>query len=205
MSYLSTVPQKVLPKMCLTLQTMVSSEVKRLPVFCLLLFCSFQPSIFALNLPMWSSLPFSLPPSKLCSSIFKFFYLQKRMGTSGSVPSLVPVGMLGHPASSPGEQHRAWTLPLQEPPLASLSWFCFIWFSIPVCMSEIPWSKQRGGWETMTREGVTQPWSWSSLCFWNKNCILLSCLKSFHPGLQGKKGVGNSTDCLMFFSSQRVC
>lgn len=35
------------------------------------------------------------------------------MGTSGSVLSLLPVGVPGNPAGSQEEQHRAW---VQEPP-----------------------------------------------------------------------------------------
>lgn len=46
--------------------------------------------------------------------------LQKLMGASGSVPSLLPVGMPGDPAGPQEEQHRAQAPPLQEPPPASL-------------------------------------------------------------------------------------
>lgn len=66
------------------------------------------------------------------------------MGASVSVPSLLPVGMLEDPADSQGEKHRIWTLPLQDTPPASLSWFCSYDFLSQCACLKFPNLNKRG-------------------------------------------------------------
>lgn len=139
------------------------------------------------------SLPKTFPCEVFCLSFFFHqssapqclrFLPSEADGNKWVSPLSRASGHAGQPCRLPGRAARG-----QDAPSAGTSaglpvLVLFLWFSIPVCMSEIPWSKQRGGWETMKRERITQPWSWSSLCFWNKNCILLSCSRSLHPGFR---------------------
>ena len=127
-SYLPTVPRKVLPNVNpedtarqwgdVRVDEVILTEIGYL-YFAFLLFCFFQPSIFVWNLHMWSFLPFFFPPSKLCS-LFLRFYLQKLMGASGSVPSLAS-GHAGRPCQLPGREARGLDAPSAGTSAASLS------------------------------------------------------------------------------------
>lgn len=111
-----------------------------------LLFCSFQPSIFTRNL-LCEVFCLSFLFHQSSAFVFKVFTFRRWWEQVGQSPlscqwacwATLPAAKKGSPG--PGHSSAGTSAGLPVPVL-------FVWFPSPVYMSEIPWSKQSGGWET---------------------------------------------------------
>lgn len=132
---------------------------------------------------LFPALPLCLQPSHVKFYAFLFLFIKALLFIFKVLPSeadgskcVSPLSLAsGHarrPCRHPGREAQDLDAPSSGTSAGLPVLVLFIWFSTPVCMSEIPWSKQEGGGRPWHREKITQ--TWSSLCFWNKNCTLLS-------------------------------
>lgn len=137
--------------------------------------------------------------------VFKVFTFRSWGEQVGQSP-LLSVGMLGAPAGSQGEKYGAWMLSLQEPLPASLSWFW--WYdSLPQCAClKFPDLNKRGlGDQDMGKGNSALILELPLLLKQELHMTLRPAIPLSRATEGGKGGMGNFTDCLMFFFSQRVC
>lgn len=148
---------------------------------------------------VWFS-AFLFPSIKAPLFIFKVFTFRNGWEQVGQ-PSLSCQWSCWATLLAPRSNSLASMLPLQEPPAHLPGLVLYIRFPNRVCMSEIPWSEQRGGWETLTqRKG------YSALILELPLLLKLDMHLPPRLELQGRKeDWGNFADCLMLFSSQRAC